>query len=86
MYLKNLDFKKYLGGSMKYVDKKKLNSNNYLPIWSCTSSCGEQKAHKYWKYLQVFNSNFEEKQRSLSIVYVWCWILTRWGKKKAVLF
>lgn len=83
MHLKILDFKKYLGWFVKFADKKKRNPNNYLAIWSCTFSCGEQKAHKCWKYFQVFNLNFEEKQRSLSIVYVWCLILAHWKQKAA---
>jgi len=40
-----ITFKKYLDWSVKYPDKKKLNPNNYLPIWSCTFTCGEPKAH-----------------------------------------
>lgn len=32
VYLKTLDFKKYLGWFVKFADKKKLHPNNYLPI------------------------------------------------------
>lgn len=73
MYLKTLDFKKYLGWLVKFADKKKLNPNNYLPIWSCTFSCGEQKAQKYWKDLQVFHVNLAEKQKvsALSMFDAW---------------
>lgn len=83
MHLKNLHFKKYLGWFVKFPDKNNQNPDNYLPIWNCTSSCGEQKAHKCWKYLQVFNLNFEERQRNLSVVFGCCLIPAHWKEKAA---
>lgn len=82
MYLKNFDFKKYLGLSVKFADKKKLNPNNYLPIWSCTFSCGEQKACKYGKHCKYLIRTLK-RSREVSVLCVYeAWFQHTEGKRQ----